>query len=510
MQANSTGMIDPRLVIVPLYHRKPKPWLLEQLTANIASNGYNVAYPIVIDGATLVEGQHRLLAAITNNITAIPYVAKPQHVSPIRFGLQCNADGQLTAADDVFDLAELCWQLAQDGWTGERIAGELGKSEDFASKHKLIKDRLHPIAWNLARQSTKSEDLVDGIQTALVDRKSTNVDWAESHFRSFLTELPYRDNDTHATMRAQVAAIRELLASKKLTAKIAGEVARRHAWHLTLAQWMTGSLVREVGIKDRKTLLLHIRNNVYGKEHSDTDAKRFGDTLAVLNERALGVKLYQDDALRRIPTLPDGSISLVVTDPPYNVTGHDWDKIGNDSEYVAWLQEWLKGLRPKLAPEHHLFIFCDPDYAAPIEMMMRGDGWPIKSRIIWEYRNLVQGRDVTDRFISNWQMCLHTGSHALNWPPKWDDSRFEVQQHATPQSNFAEGKLHPTAKPLSLIRHLVLVGSKPGDLVLDPFAGSGTTAQACSDVAQRRCILIEQADEYCTVIERRFGIRREE
>lgn len=362
------GMVDPKAVIVPTYHRKPKPWLLEQLTASIAANGYNVAYPIVIDGKTLVEGRHRLLAAIANNITAIPYVAKPQHVSPIRFGLQCNADGQLTAADDVFDLAELCWQLARDGWTGEQIAGELGwESAAKVSYYSNIKRLLHPTAWDCARL-TKTPLSVNAASDGVVNSELTNVNWSESHFRSFLTELPYRDNDPHATMRAQVAAIRELLAGNKRTAKIAGEVARRHAWYLTLAQWMTGSLVREVGIKDRKTLLRYIRNNVYGKEHSDTDAKRFGDTLAALNERALGVKLYQDDALRRIPTLADGSISLVVTDPPYNVTAHDWDKIGSDGEYVAWLQEWLQGLRPKLAAEHHLFIFCDPDYAAPIEL----------------------------------------------------------------------------------------------------------------------------------------------
>lgn len=513
MTDRPVGLIDPQSIIVPMHHRQPKPWLVEQITASMTANGYNVAYPVVLDhdGVTLVEGNHRRLAAIECGIASIPYVTRPAHVSPIRFGLQCNADGQLTAADDVFDLAELCWGLAQSGWTGEAIAAELGDkwSPSKVTFHSNIKALLHPISWNTAR-FTNHAQVENGADAPFVNGEFTKVNWSESHFRAFLSELPYRDNDTRATMRAQVAAIRELMTSdKKITAARAGEVARRHAWHMTLAQWMTGSLAKEVGIKDRKTLLGHVRKNVYGKEHSDNDAKRFGDTLAALNERALGVKLYHDDALRRIPMLADGSISLVVTDPPYNVTGHDWDQIGTGEQYVGWLQDWLTGLRPKLAHEHHVFIFCDPDYAAPIEMMMRGDGWPIKSRIIWEYRNLVQGRDVSDRFIGNWQMCLHSGSHALNWPPKWDDSRFEVQQHATPQSNFAEGKLHPTAKPLSLIKHLVNVGSKPGDLVLDPFAGSGTTAQACSDVTQRRCILIEQSDEYCAVIEQRFGIKRE-
>jgi len=504
-------MIDPKQIAIPAYHRQPKPWLVEQLKQGMTAHGYNVAYPIVVngDGSTLVDGQHRVLAAIASGIAAIPYIQKPDGVSPIRFGLQCNADGQLTAADDVFDLAELCWNLAQMGWDDAKIGGELGWERVPVVQHRNIKANLHPAAWDLARWGvTKNGNLVTNEESSLVTSDVTKVTWRETHFRAFLSELPLGKDSRRATMRAQVAAVSELLCKDKLTAKIAGEVARRHAWHMSLAVQMTSELVKEVGISDRKTLLKHIRNNVYGKEYSEAGAKRFVDTLAALNERATGIKLYCDDALRQIPTLDDGSIALVVTDPPYNVTGYDWDQIGTSDQYIEWLQEWLCLLRPKLADAHHVFIFCDPDYAAPIEMMMRSNGWPIKSRIIWEYRNLVQGRDVTDRFISNWQMCLHTGSHALNWPPKWDDSRFEVQEHATPQSNFKDGKLHPSQKPLDLIRHLVEVGSKPGDTVLDPFAGSGTTGQACNEAKQRRCILIEQSDKYCTVIEQRFGIKR--
>ncbi len=86
---HAAGMVDPRSIIVPTYHRQPKPWLVEQLTANIATHGYNVAYPVVLDsdGATLVEGNHRRLAAIACDIDAIPFVTRPTHVSPIRFDL---------------------------------------------------------------------------------------------------------------------------------------------------------------------------------------------------------------------------------------------------------------------------------------------------------------------------------------------------------------------------------------------------------------------------------------
>ncbi len=65
----------------------------------------------------------------------IPYILRPHNVSYVRFSLQCNADGQLCQADDVFDLAELCWKLTRDGWRGKDLAEELGWGGDMVSKH---------------------------------------------------------------------------------------------------------------------------------------------------------------------------------------------------------------------------------------------------------------------------------------------------------------------------------------------------------------------------------------
>lgn len=218
------------------------------------------------------------------------------------------------------------------------------------------------------------------------------------------------------------------------------------------------------------------------------------------------VQLYHDDALLRLPQLDDGSIALVIADPPYNVTEHAWDKIGGEPEYLDFTRAWLAALKPKLAQDYHLYIFCSPHYAAPVEMLLRVDGWPLKSRIVWSHRNLSMGRDASDKYITMWEMCFHIGTHPLNHSPVWDDERFEVKEVAAPQSNFYEGKHHPTAKPVDLIRQFVRHGSKPGDVVLDPFAGGGTTGAACAEEGQRRCILIEKEAAYCDVISKRLGL----
>jgi len=170
----------------------------------------------------------------------------------------------------------------------------------------------------------------------------------------------------------------------------------------------------------------------------------------------------------------------------------------------------LQVLRPKLASDYHFFLFCHPDYQARIESLLHEEfGDSPTSRIIWGKNNLKGGgRVVSQRFITNWDMVFHYGNHDLNFPQEWGEERFAIQTFPVPQSNFDEGSHHPTPKPVALIKRFVELGSKPGDIVLDCFAGGGTTGQACADIGQRQCILVEKSDKFCQVIEMRLNIKR--
>jgi len=103
-------------------------------------------------------------------------------------------------------------------------------------------------------------------------------------------------------------------------------------------------------------------------------------------------------------------------------------------------------------------------------------------------------------------MIFHVGNRELNFPTEWSEAWFDVQTFAVPQTNFNDTKYHPTQKPFELIRRLVEFGSYPGDKILDPFAGSGTTGTACPD--DRECTLIEREEEYLSIIEQRLNVRR--
>lgn len=208
------------------------------------------------------------------------------------------------------------------------------------------------------------------------------------------------------------------------------------------------------------------------------------------------VKLYHSDMLNVLPNL--GEFNLILTDPPYGVTSHEWDKLET--------QKWIDALIPHLADEYNLFWFCSPKYAADTEMIFRQIGLPIQSRIVWHRRNMSQGSKARNKFIDSWEMIFHAGNRELNFPLEWSEAWFDVQTFAVPQTNFADAKLHPTQKPQELIQRLLEFGSYPGDKILDPFAGSGTTGAVCPP--DRECVLIEREDEFATIIEGRLGIER--
>ncbi|MDP3064171.1 MAG: DNA methyltransferase [Chloroflexota bacterium] len=504
--------INPKEVRVPRHHRALKPWALERLLQSMREHGYNVAYPIVIDKTgTLVDGGHRLEAALRLGISHIPFTLKPEGVSTIRFGLQCNADGQLCQPDDVFDLAELCHGLAEEEWSGQQLADELGWTPAFVTYHTNIREQLHPRAWDLARNGlTITPPVVKEEEDSPVKQELTIVNWRESHFRALLRHLPCVDGD-HGAMRAQMAVLQDALKrwpTGKVTARWIEEAAARQAWHLSLKRYAIEHLAREVKLDDRKVLFKNINGDVFGREESMKSQEKFERTVSLLNEKALGVTLYWDDAMERIPLLKDGSVALVIADPPYNVSSASWDQFPSPEKYLEWMERWLEALRPKLACDYHLFLFCAPSYMVRVGGLLAQQRWPLKSHVVWTYRNLSMGRDVADKFISSWQPVFHCGTHPLNWSPEWSDERLDVQVHASPQSNFQDKKLHPMAKPLKLVELFVRVGSKPGDIVLDPFAGGGVTGEACSNVKQRRCVLIEKEEEFVATIERRLDIRR--
>ena len=208
------------------------------------------------------------------------------------------------------------------------------------------------------------------------------------------------------------------------------------------------------------------------------------------------MQLYKGDMLDILPSL--GKFDLVLTDPPYGVTDYYWD--------ISHSREWLTAIKQHLADSYNLFWFCSPAYQADTEMILRELRLPIQSRIVWHRRNMAMGSAARNKFIDTWEMIFHMGNRELNFPTKWSEAWFDVQTFAVPQTNFNDTKYHPTQKPIELIRRLIEFGSYPGDRIIDPFAGSGTSGAACP--SDRECTLIEREEEYISIIEQRLNVKR--
>lgn len=205
----------------------------------------------------------------------------------------------------------------------------------------------------------------------------------------------------------------------------------------------------------------------------------------------------EGDCLELLKDIPDNSVDALLTDPPYSVMeDYEWDK--KDTEFY---HQWLSILKPKFKNRHSGFIFFDSRRIYEFEGILR-DYFPITNRIIWIRKNMSMGRVIKNSFISSYEVIFYFGNRELDLPKDWGPERFDSCEFAVPQSNFSDKKLHPTQKPINLIIQLVKVGSHPGDLVLDCFAGSGVVGRACQIIGNRKCILMEKEPEYNELIKR--------
>lgn len=202
-------------------------------------------------------------------------------------------------------------------------------------------------------------------------------------------------------------------------------------------------------------------------------------------------------------------ISLILTDPPYGV---DYiavkkgfarvkkskeiinDNIENEKDYKAFTVSWLNAVVPCLAVKNSCYIFNSDRMIFALKEAMESCGFRLAQILIW-----VKGSQVIGRrdYLAAHELIAY-GWHGTH-------SFFKSKDRSVifcPRP--ASSPLHPTTKPLSLIRRLILNSSRIGDIIYDPFAGSGTTLIACEQT-KRRCLAVEIDPDYCKTIIDRFN-----
>ncbi len=237
-------------------------------------------------------------------------------------------------------------------------------------------------------------------------------------------------------------------------------------------------------------------------------------------------KVFNSDALEGISVIPDNSIDLVIADPPYGL-GKDY---GNDSdkksplEFLKWTEKWLSLIIPKIKDSGSLYIFATWRYSPEIFVFLKSKMIMI-NEIIWDRKVPSMGGS-TRRFSS-----VHD---TIGFFAKTKDYYFDIDavripydeetKKARTRSIFvgkkwlevgynpkdvwavsrlhrihSEREEHPTQKPIEIIDRMIKSSCPEGGIVLDPFAGSGTTVASCI-LNNRRYIAYEINPLYYQII----------
>jgi len=231
------------------------------------------------------------------------------------------------------------------------------------------------------------------------------------------------------------------------------------------------------------------------------DIFQLGDHLLLC-----GDSLEQDQVER---LLNGKSIDLVLTDPPYGVgyveNKSGFAKISNDTviandeeqsedEYAIFTQGWIGSVLPYLNDKNTFYIFNSDKMIFALREGMRQAGVRFTQILIWIKNHAVIGRM---DYLPQHEFIAYGwfGTHKFH---KSKDKSILFY----PKPN--KSKLHPTMKPVGLLRRLILNSTKVGDAVYDPFGGSGSTLIACEQT-KRRCLTIEVDPKYCQTIIDRFN-----
>jgi modification methylase len=242
------------------------------------------------------------------------------------------------------------------------------------------------------------------------------------------------------------------------------------------------------------------------------------------------------DCVAAIGRLPEASVDLVFADPPYNLqlggdlrrpddslvdaVDDDWDKFSSFNDYDTFTRAWLLACRRALKPDGSLWVIGSYHNIFRVGAILQDLGFWILNDIVWRKANP----------MPNFRGRRFTNAHeTMIWAAKGPTSKYTFHYEALKGGNddlqmrsdwymplctgeerlknAAGTKVHPTQKPESLLARVLLSSSNPGDVILDPFFGTGTTG-AVAKALGRHFIGVERDKTYAEAARQRIALVR--
>jgi modification methylase len=244
------------------------------------------------------------------------------------------------------------------------------------------------------------------------------------------------------------------------------------------------------------------------------------------------VQIVLGDCIAELSKLPAESIDLVFADPPYNLqlqgdlkrpddsrvdaVDDDWDRFASFQAYDEFTRAWLLACRRVMKPSATLWVIGSYHNIFRVGALLQDAGYWILNDVIWRKSNPMpnfRGRRFTNahetliwaargpqskNYTFNYE-ALKAGNDDVQMRSDWTIALCTGEERLKDRSGK---KLHPTQKPQALLARILLASSRPDDLILDPFCGTGTTGAMAKRLG-RRFIGIERDPAYAAAAQKR-------
>ena len=234
-------------------------------------------------------------------------------------------------------------------------------------------------------------------------------------------------------------------------------------------------------------------------------------------------EIVTGDCVAHMDSLPAGCVDLAFADPPYNI-GYRYDVYRDRKPreaYLAWTEAWLGATCRLLKPTGSLFVAIGDEYAAEMKARLDALGLTMRNWLVWHYtfgphceRKFGRGHAHILYYVKD-RKNFTFNADAVRIPSArqtaYKDKRANPKGRVPPDvwtfprvcGTFRERTGHPCQLPEAMLERVVLAASDPGGLVLDPFAGSGTTLAAAKRLG-RRWLGFELSEDYARAARERL------
>jgi site-specific DNA-methyltransferase (adenine-specific)/modification methylase len=231
-------------------------------------------------------------------------------------------------------------------------------------------------------------------------------------------------------------------------------------------------------------------------------------------------------------TLQPNSINLILTDPPYNASNgginlpnnktggayfkvnEKWDKLGSYSDYTDFTRKWIKAADKILTNDGTIMVCCSFHNLSEVINVLKELNYKLLNLIVWEKSNAMP--NITKRMLTHSTEFIVWFAKGKGWTFNYKDMKkynsgkqlrdvweFPICQGQERIKGKDGRAIHPTQKPLKLFERLIEMASKEGDIILDPFMGSGTTAIAAENL-NRKWIGVDNNPAYIKIANERI------